>query len=314
MMSGKFPASIGEAALLRRLQRPEHRVDAVLDTDTYNEIDDQFALAYLLKCPEKANVQAIYAAPFSNEKADAPSLGVRRSYDEIRHILTLMHREDMFANVYMGSSAYLEDETSPVVSPAADDLVKRAMAHTPENPLYVIAIAAITNVASALLLEPAIRDRVVIIWLGGNALHWHDNQEFNLRQDIAAARVVLGSGAAVVLVPCMGVGSAFTTTEPELREHLAGRNPLCDYLYRYTVSEVSSYKNQVKCWSKPIWDVTAVGWLMSGDYMLDELIHSPIPEYDGHWGLDGRRHWIRYVYHIHRDQLFMDLFQKLAEA
>ena len=219
--------------------------------------------------------------------------------------------DDLKNSVYAGSQAYLSDEKTPVDSPAARDLAHRAMAYTPEAPLYVIAIGAITNIASALLLEPAIRDRVTVIWLGGHALHWHDNKEFNLRQDIAAARIVLGCGAAVVLLPCMGVVSAFATTEPELRENLKGRNELCDYLYSYTVSEVSA-RSKVKCWSKPIWDVTAVGWPLNERFTRDEIIAAPIPEYDGHWGFDPRRHWIRYIYQIERDALFEDLFNTLT--
>ena len=46
----------------------------VLDTDTYNEIDDQFALVYALLCPEKLNVEAVYAALFTNDR----STGARR--------------------------------------------------------------------------------------------------------------------------------------------------------------------------------------------------------------------------------------------
>ena len=34
---------------LSMLQPPNGKVDAVVDTDTYNEIDDQFALSYLIK-------------------------------------------------------------------------------------------------------------------------------------------------------------------------------------------------------------------------------------------------------------------------
>ena len=160
-------------------------------------------------------------------------------------------------------------------------------------------------------MKPEIRDRIVLVWLGGNALHWHDNHEFNLFQDIAGARVALGCGAAVVLVPCMGVVDAFATTAPELRENLLGKNALCDYLCNYTISQCNGYK-KIACWSKPIWDVTAVGWLLDGRFMQDEIIQSPIPEYDHRWGQDKRRHVIRYVYHINRDALFEDLFAKLT--
>ena len=62
-----------DTLLLNRLKRPEGKIDVVLDTDTYNEIDDQFALAYLLRSGEKLNVKAIYAAPFFNEKSEGPA-------------------------------------------------------------------------------------------------------------------------------------------------------------------------------------------------------------------------------------------------
>lgn len=310
MQKGLY-CEIDEGALLRRLRHPEGKVDVVLDTDTYNEIDDQYALAYLMLNPERAALKAIYAAPFRNSKAASAAEGMEMSYAEIRHILHLLKRDDKMADVFKGSVRFLENEQTPVSSDAARDLAERAMQYTPERPLYVIAIAAITNIASALLLNPQIRDRMVIVWLGGHALHWHDNHEFNLMQDVAAARIVLGCGAAVVLLPCNGVVSAFATTEPELREQLKGKNALCDYLYHYTVQEVSAYKG-MRCWSKPIWDAAAVGWLLDASFTRDELITSPIPEYDNHWGHDSGRHLIRYVYHIIRDELFDHLFGRLA--
>ena len=63
--------------LVRRLQPPKGKVDMVLDTDTYNEVDDQFALSYALLSPEKLNVQAIYAAPFYNDRSGGPRRRVR---------------------------------------------------------------------------------------------------------------------------------------------------------------------------------------------------------------------------------------------
>ena len=55
---------------IKNLTAPAHIVDAVLDTDAYNEVDDQYAIAYMLRSPERVNLKAIYAAPFSNPKAN----------------------------------------------------------------------------------------------------------------------------------------------------------------------------------------------------------------------------------------------------
>ena len=300
-----------QAQRLALLTPPQEPIDVVIDTDAYNEIDDQFAIAYALRSPERLNVQALYAAPFLNHRSVSPEDGMLRSEQEIRRLLTLLGED---RPVYAGSRTYLPDEGTPVASPAAEDLARRAMAYSPERPLYIAALGAITNVASALLMQPAIADRIVIVWLGGHALEWPDNREFNMQQDVAAARVVYGSGAPLVILPCCGVVSAFTTTGPELVCWLQGRNALCDYLVQNTVEEAESYAKG-KVWSRAIWDVTAVGWLLNdgGRFMADRLISTPVPEYDHRWRITTDGPECRYVYAIHRDSLFGDLFAKLAK-
>ena len=189
------------------------------------------------------------------------------------------------------------------------------MQYSSDNPLYVVAIGAITNVASALLMKPEIADRVVVVWLGGHSLEWGDNREFNIQQDVASARVVFDSGAPLVILPCRGVVSAFTTTGPELQYWLGGKNDLADYLYHQTCDEANSYAAG-KVWSRPLWDVTAIGWLLNDEnrFMLDKLVPTPMPEYDHHYAADPRRPLCRMVYHIHRDALLGDLFAHLTKG
>lgn len=267
-------------------------------------------LSHRIITADKLHLKALYAAPFDNRNVSGPAEGMERSYQEILHLLKLMKRE---VPVFRGSDAFLMNETTPVPSPVADDLVERAMQYTWENPLYVVAIGAITNIASALIVKPEIADRIVVVWLGGHTPEWPSNAEFNLRQDVAAGRVVLGSGAPLVLLPCLGVVHAFITTEPELNYWLRGKNELCDYLIDHTVETANTYARG-KVWSRPIWDVTAIGWLLNGQdrFMLDKLIPTPIPEYDHHYAVDPRRPLCRMVYYIKRDALMGDLFDALA--
>ncbi len=58
-----------DADRLNMLVPPQGKVDVVFDTDTYNEIDDQFALVYALLSQDKLNIKAVYAAPFSNNRS-----------------------------------------------------------------------------------------------------------------------------------------------------------------------------------------------------------------------------------------------------
>ena len=293
---------------------PEGRVDIVIDSDTYNEIDDQFAISYALHAPEKITVKALYAAPFTNERSSGPADGMEKSYREILKLLEIDGKSGKYP-VFRGSDRYLLNEEEPVVSDAAADLVQRAGQYSPECPLYVVSIGAITNVASALLMDKTIAAKIVVIWLGGNALHWPDNREFNCKQDVAAARVVFSSGAPLVLLPCMGVVSSFTTTGPELEYWLKGKNPLCDYLVDNTISAAEEYAKG-KVWSRVIWDVTAVGWLLNDGnrLMQDRLVPTPIPGYDHHYSIDPSRPLCKMVYHIHRDALFADLADRLLSS
>ena len=127
--------TIAEADRIARLNAPEGKVRMVLDTDTYNEIDDQFAVVYALLSKEKLDVEALYAAPFSNSRSTGPEDGMERSYEEI---LRLLDRLDMEPDgfVYKGSTKYLTDLDAPPVSPAALDLIERAKSASPVAVIY----------------------------------------------------------------------------------------------------------------------------------------------------------------------------------
>lgn len=295
-----------------KLNRPEGKVHLVLDTDAYNEIDDQYAIAYALKKQDRIQLEAIYAAPFFNRYAESVSDGMEKSYKEIKKLLRIMKREDLAECVYKGSTDYLVNEDTPQESEAARDLVKRAMAMPEGEPLYVAAIGAITNIASALLMEPAIVDKIVLVWLGGHAYHWKDTKEFNLIQDIAAVRVVFDSGVPLVQIPCMGVSSHLATTEPELRTHLKGKSEIGDYLYQVTCDIAA--REEGAMWSRIIWDIATLMWLVGPRKCLAErLIHSPIVTCDGTYSVDQRRHFIKTVSWIERDQVFEELFTVLRD-
>ena len=90
--------------LFKNLQVPTGVIDAVIDTDTYNEVDDQYAVAYMLRSPEKINTVAIYAAPFFNSNSTSPEDGMYKSYDEIKKVVKLCEREDMLDKIYKGST------------------------------------------------------------------------------------------------------------------------------------------------------------------------------------------------------------------
>ena len=298
---------------LKNLNTPTSPVDVVLDTDAYNEIDDQFAISYMLRSKDRLHVKGLCAAPFLNSRSASAADGMEKSYQEILKLLELAEEDDLKSSVYRGSDSFMADEKTPVISDAATYLAELAKEYSPEHPLYIVAIGAITNVASAILMNPDMKENTVIVWLGGHGVHLDHTREFNMYQDVAAARIVFGCGVPLVHLPCGGIVDHFVTSRYELEHWLLGKNKLCDYLVQNTVAEAESYANG-RPWTRVIWDVTAVAWLLNDDrkFMTDCLIHSPIPEYDDHYGFDNRRHFIKYVSSIKRDALFADLFEKLS--
>lgn len=305
--SQTFP-NIDETFRLRQLKEATGKVRMVLDTDTYNEIDDQFALAYAFLSKEKIQLEAIYAAPFLNNRCTSPADGMEKSYQEILRLLKMLNKSaDGFA--FRGSDSYLEDISKPIRSEAALDLVKKALAGSPEDPLYVVPIGCITNVASAILIEPQIIKNIVVVWLGGNDLNWRHQKEFNLMQDVLAAQVVLNSGVPLVIMPCMPVVSHLHTTVPELEKYLKGKNVLSDYLLNI-VKESAKGRD---AYSRVLWDVSAVAWLVNPSWIETNLVHSPVLTDQMTYSIDHSRHFIRMAFSLNRDAIFRDLFTKLAK-
>ena len=299
---------------ITRLTLPEGRLRMVLDTDTYNEVDDQFALMYALASPERLQVEAIYAAPFTNDRSDGPADGMEKSYKEIIRLLeTASQVSDKIQAsslpVLKGSTSYLPDANTYVPSDAAEDLVQRAMASSSSDPLYVAAIGAITNIASAILMQPEIIRRMVVVWLGGHALHWSHTREFNLHQDIAAAQVLFNSGVPLVHIPAMNVTSHLLTSVYELEACIGGKNAICDAL----VELFRDYHKDHFGWNKEIWDISTIAWLLNQDWVETVLVPSPILTQQSTWSFDQKRHLIRHAIGVDRNAIFRDMFQKLTE-
>lgn len=337
------------------LKYPTGKVQVVIDTDAYNEVDDQFAIAWALKSTERMDVQAVYAAPFCSKAiqkiipvpdeviqtfahyAGTPAEGMEKSYREILNLFGLMG-ENPEGRVFRGSEQYLGEDEQPVKSDAACDLVKRAMNMPAGERLYVLAIGAITNVASAILMEPKIMDRIVVVWLGGQPLHFKSAVEFNLMQDVAASKLMFDCGVPLVLIPCMTVASHLTLTKPELDTCLIGKSRIGTYLGKivyemFSDAAIPTSDRTLKlylggmddlpmevtnlftvksiAWSRIVWDISTVGHLINPNWCATTLVPSPVLNDDMSWGAAPGRHPIRVCHYVSRDQIFGDLFAKL---
>ncbi len=136
------------------------KLNVILDTDTYNECDDQFALAYMLKSQDIFNVEAITVAPYINKHCTIPE-GQDNSYNEILKICKWLNFET--ANkVFKGAMDFMingYDEDNDAVNKIIEIALKN-------EKTYIMSIGAVTNVALAIKKEPKIIDRIEVVWLG----------------------------------------------------------------------------------------------------------------------------------------------------
>ena len=293
--------------ILHLLNLKKNKIKAILDTDTYNEIDDQFALVQMLFSKERIDTLSINAAPFSmNSRSDNPEKGMKLSYEEILRLLEKINfKKNNF--VFKGSKKYIGFDKKPIESPAADNIIENALSSSVDDPLYVIAIGAITNVASAILKEPEIINKMVVVWLGGHALYWQHNREFNLKQDIGGAQILFDSRVSLVMVPCMGVASHLTATVPEIEKYIEPQGEIG----RFLAMRFKEYSNDHKGWSKEIWDMAAVSWALNESWAPTNILPSPILLNNMTWVFDNSRHPIKIVSELKRDLIIKNFIEKL---
>ncbi len=317
MSTAQWPALTLEKRISLMSVPANGRVPIVIDSDTYNEIDDQMAIAWAYLNPERLDLQAVYAAPFTNHffgegsshtYIDNPETGMTLSVEEIHRVFEKLPLRQARPGIFKGATRYLTGSETPECSPAVADLIARARSAT--QTLHVLSIAAPTNIASALLLAPDIIDKIHVIWLGGNSYDWKDNQEFNLMQDIAASRVLFDSGVALTQIPCFGVANCMASSVPEMQFYFASTSRIGSYF-----AEIAPRCPWIGFASrKVIWDITTVGYVLDPDWYTCQYRPAPLINDNLSWSFDNRRHLIRVVQFIERDNLFRDMFRKIIDA
>jgi purine nucleosidase len=293
-----------------RLSVPREICSVIFDSDTYNEIDDQFALTYTILAADRIRVKGMTAAPFLNSRSDSPGDGMEKSFREMLRLLKLLDCENRFP-VLRGSQNFMSQQDTPVESPAVDFIINQALEHGGRGEtLYIIAIAAITNVASAILTHPEIIKYITVVWLGGHPYSWPIFNEFNLRQDVFAAQVLFDSGVPLVHVPCRNVAEHVKSCPAELAMYIKGRGVIGDYLYE----SFCAYRKESYAMTKEIWDMAAVAWLSCPEAMSSQIVPSPVLVADKSWDLSASsRHPVRVITAIHRDSIFRDFFSLLND-
>ena len=283
----------------------EDRINIILDTDTYNECDDQFALSYLIKSKKLFNIEAITVAPYSHTKRDIKVIdGQELSYNEILKICNWLNFETN-NKVFKGSMDYIQNGYDKI-NDAVNKIIEIALKN---NKTYILGIGAITNIALAIKKEPKIVNKIEIIWLGGNELGYKDNLEYNFRQDVEAVKIVFESKAKLTILPCKNIVSELRIDINTLKKYLENKSELCKYLIERFYND--GYHGIQE--SRVIWDIAVIAYMINKNWFETKQISCPNIRKDTSYEVTDNRHSITFVTKLDRDKIYKDLFEKLGE-
>ncbi|MEI2396146.1 nucleoside hydrolase [Paenibacillus phytohabitans] len=283
-------------------------IRVITDTDAKNEADDQYAIVHALLSPKFDN-RGIIAAHFGNWRS---STSMEDSYEEIQKILGLMELENKDM-VFKGAPQALSDEQTPAPSAGAELIIKEAMSDDP-RPLFVTFLGPLTDMASALLMEPRIADRLTVIWIGGGAYPAGED-EYNLWNDIHAANVVFKSQVPLWQVP-KNVYQRVMVSMAELEYRVKPYGELGNYLFEqlvefgHTEAALNTNIRTGECWC--LGDSPAFGLLLCDhEYHYDWV---PAPEFtqDMRYVHERNNRPIRVYRDVNSRFILEDFFIKLA--
>lgn len=183
----------------------------ILDTDIGGDVDDLLALAFSLASPEVdlRAVTTVYGDAQLRARIALKALALKGRSD-IPVIagaeLTLDEERPLFSGKYDGEGILTPADADllPAVGRADQFIVDTVMARPRQ--VHIAAIGPLTNLALALLREPRVAETVASIMIMGGVVGGHDRLDlpwvdYNFACDPEAAKVVLGCGAPIQIVP-----------------------------------------------------------------------------------------------------------------
>lgn len=283
----------------------------ILDTDTDNEVDDQFAIGYALG-GNRVELLSVNAAPFSHPERNITfKMGADASYKEIERVLAAYSKEPKVPFFRGAERTVTENGGAPVDSPAARNIIDTAMAS--DEIIYVLGIGAGTNIASAIMLEPAIKEKICVVWLCANELHCDNIYEYNLDQDYEAGKFLIDSGVPFIMCPAWNVTGCLWINMWHIRDELAGKSPLCELLWQL-INQVWYWVGRPEGYGRTLWDVASVAIFETPECAELKIVTAPGFGDDHKFFFDDSRHEIIYLNHLERDGIFRDLFEKLRSV
>ena len=165
----------------------------ILSTDVGNEIDDQWAIVYMLTSPA-FDVRGIVSANGPSLPDPSAHATYKVLVDVVEHRLGMLSHPPLFE----GSSEPLASDHAARDNRGVQFVIETSKQFSKDHRLTVLTIGAATDVASAILEDPSITDRIEVVAMGFKSLQ-EGGREYNIENDPKAWQVILNSDVPVTI-------------------------------------------------------------------------------------------------------------------
>jgi purine nucleosidase len=265
----------------------DQRIPVIFDTDANNELDDQHALAYLLLSDKTFQTLGVTAnATWSG----GPIAAHVKEAERIVQLCGLKGRVPVLA----GADGSFPEIADHLAEPEFDgheavEFIIREALKARNAPLVVIAVGKLTNVALALKKEPAVAEKIRLVWLGSN---YPGPGEYNLENDTASMNYLLctevpfeiatvrygdSTGTAFVTVTQQEVNQRMPGLGPHVEEPVTGRHGgTFNNFGDYSVSLFGHIEYPDERRSRSLFDMAAVAIVKDPAWAEPRQIHCPV--------------------------------------
>ncbi|MGK7396513.1 MAG: nucleoside hydrolase [Candidatus Cyclobacteriaceae bacterium M3_2C_046] len=239
-------------ALVALMVEAQEKKRVIIDADTGNEVDDLYAVVRGLIEPSW-NVLGLNATQWQVSHW-AVGKSMEESY-RLNQVLLSYLKMNGQVQSNRGAEARLFDWGNKSQPSTASNFIINEALKTENDKLNVIALGALTNVASAILDNPDIQDKIRLYWLGSSYdfdQNVMKNIDFNSVMDIQAVDVILNSEVELHIIP-NSVSSGMIFDWQETDERLRGKHDMLDFLRQRWYNHLDGGRRH-----RTIWDLALI--------------------------------------------------------
>jgi purine nucleosidase len=302
---GQRNVYFGEKTIVPKIPPKNERIRLLIVSDATNEIDDVWAIALAILYPERFDIEGFVGSNYDHTHDGVGPKSIEKSVAEIHTILEKAGMKGKYP-VYAGAHP-MQYEFAPSGSEGVDFIIERAMAGSPENILWIVGLGSATDLASAYLKEPAIKDRVVMFWHARTEQTWpYRAHNYNVKGDMHAARMMFHAPFSLVLFDTGTHLNAGTLEESE--KYIKPHGALGEYLYNYRLKS-DYYRSPTKGY----FDLGDIAVLI--DPEIGKWEETPCPTITTYMDYNFYRTNGKLLrcYYVDRDKTFKLLYGRLKE-